>query len=275
MGRAAGRAKLWSGSSLACLAGQRDRCNGGTISAADGSRHREVALHHRDGCGGITRRGAVAAMHLRAELGDVLLMIVDHVAADLTIESAAVEAAQNDGLAPGLRRQRHRNAQAQPRCYALRLGESATVVANEHRTEIADLRVRAPVLDHPAKGHFRIIALNGLVKELRGRRGEGRAREQDGRDEDDLAKHECGLLLRCETRETRPWPPCSYAGLTGACGGAKRRAGSSEGLSCARSFFPGRAARPSEWARRSPKRAGPRKTCLTRSTKRWVKACSG
>src|SRR5438270_3979553 len=50
--------------------------------AADRARHREVPLHHRDRRRCIARRRPIAAARLRPELGNVLLVIVDHVATD-------------------------------------------------------------------------------------------------------------------------------------------------------------------------------------------------
>ena len=68
--------------------------------------HGEVPLHHGDRSRGIARGRPVAGARLRAELGNVLLVIVDHVPTDLTTKSAAVEVAQKDKLTPRLWRQR-------------------------------------------------------------------------------------------------------------------------------------------------------------------------
>src|SRR4051794_35580207 len=144
-----------------------------SILGADRARRCEVVLYHGHRRRRISRGQSVAAARLCPEFGNILLVIVDHVPADLTIESAAVEVAQKERLTPRLWRQRRSDAQTQPRRYGLGLGEPVAVVANEHRTEIADLRVRAPVLDHAAKRHLRIIAVDGLAKELRGRRCKG------------------------------------------------------------------------------------------------------
>ena len=40
-------------------------------------------------------------------------------------------------------------------------------------------------------------------------------------------------------------------------------------------IFPGRGARPSAWAQRWPRRAAPRTTCSTKSTRRSARTCSG
>src|SRR4051794_29865454 len=53
------------------------------VSAADGSRGCEVVLHDRDGRGRIAGGRTVAAASLRLELGDILEVIADHVAAYL------------------------------------------------------------------------------------------------------------------------------------------------------------------------------------------------
>src|SRR4051794_1524403 len=75
---------------------------GRSMLGADRARRCEMVLHHGHRRRRIPRGQTVATARLGPEFGDILLVIVDHIAADLTIESTAVEVAQKERLTPRL-----------------------------------------------------------------------------------------------------------------------------------------------------------------------------
>src|SRR5947209_20524712 len=136
-------------------------------SGADRPGGREVPLHDRNRRRRISRGCPIAAARLGSELGDVVQVIVDHVAAHFMIEGAATKALQHNPFGPRLRSQRRGDAQVEPGGDPLRLGETVAMVAHQHRAKLANLWASAAILDNPPERHFGEIAADGIREKHR------------------------------------------------------------------------------------------------------------
>jgi hypothetical protein len=108
-------------------------------------------------------RSTIAAAGLRLKLGDVLFVIMDHVAFHLAVEGASAQALQLGVFGPGLGRQSGTDIEVHPAGELLCLGKTGAMIFCQRHAEVAHLRTAAPPRDQLAKRHLGVIAVDRIL----------------------------------------------------------------------------------------------------------------